>query len=177
MTESTSPKWAYDVATVIKDRESFKDWFVRTYFREFGEIPTVVTKVDIDQLVGAEKKKEMERTKSYLNEIVHVVSESLLERDVTDAVLNGGRHHDVVLVRKVSLHVLCTMLKFPKPEAAELLGKDRTTVLHHCKAMNGILKVDRKLRMQLERILVKLDERGLVILRYRDGEGKIFRKK
>jgi hypothetical protein len=127
--------------------------------------------------VGAEKRKEAERTMSYLKEIVQVVSESLSGRDVTDAVLNGGRQHDVVLVRKVSLHIICTMLKFPKPLVAELLNKDRTTVLHHCKAMNGHLKVDRKLKMQLERILVKLDERGLVILRYKDGEGKIFRKK
>ena len=177
MVENTTETGLDDIAIIIKNKELFKDWFVKTYFREFNEMPTIITKVDIDELLGAEKHKEKERIKTYMTEIMNVVSTSMFQRDLTEQVLGHGRQHDAVLVRKISLHILCTMLKFPKPLAAELMNKDRTTVLHHCKTMNGFLKVDKSLKMKLEQILVKLEQRNLVILKYKNEEGKIFRKK
>lgn len=161
---------------LIKDKELFKNWFVETYFQEFNEIPIIITKIDLKILKGVEDENEKGQIKNYLKEVVHVVSVSLFGEDLSNGVLGNGRSKDVILVRKASLYIICIMLKFSKTLTAEIINKDRTTVLHHCKTTSGLLQVDKVFKTKFEGILKELEKRGLVTLKYKNEEAKIFRK-
>jgi len=161
---------------LIKDKELFKNWFVETYFKEFNEIPIIITKIDLKVLKGVEDENEKGQIKNYLKEVVHVVSVSLFGEDLSNGVLSNGRSKDVTLVRKASLYIICIMLKFSKTLTAEIINKDRTTVLHHCKTASGLLQVDKVFKTKFEGILKELEKRDLVILKYKNEEAKIFRK-
>jgi chromosomal replication initiation ATPase DnaA len=165
-----------DIGTVVKDKDLFKDWFVRTYFQKFNEKPIIITKIDLKALRDMEDEKEKEQINKYLKEVIHVVSTSLFGEDLSNAVLGKARTKDVILVRKASLYIVCNMLKFSKPFAAEIINKERTTVLHHCKTISGILQVDKVFKTKFEGILKKLEERDLITLKYKNKEAKIFRK-
>lgn len=162
---------------VVRNKKLFRNWFVETYFQKFSEKPLIVTKIDLRMLRDMEQEKEKGEIGQYMKEVAHVASMSLFGMDLSNAVLGKGRTKNVVLVRKTSLYIVCTMLKFSKYLAAELIGRDRTTVLHHCKTMNGFLKVDKTFRMKFEQILKELGEKGLVTYKCRNEEGKIFRNK
>jgi hypothetical protein len=161
---------------LFKDKELFKNWFLETYFQKFNEKPIIITKIDLKVLKKMEDEKEKEKINKYLNEVVHVASMSLLGKDLSNEVLGNGRTKDVILVRKTSLYIVCNMLKFSQALTAELINKDRTTVLHHCKTAIGLLQVDRVFKTKFEGILKKLEERDLITLKYKNKEAKIFRK-
>ena len=135
----------------------------------------VITKIDLKELKEVEKENEKEQINKYLREVIKVVSVSLFNRDLTNGVLGKGRSQDVILVRKISLYIVCNMLKFSKPYTGEVINKDRTTVLHHCKTINGFLKVDKVFYMKFDQILRTLGERGLVKYKNKNGEAKIYR--
>ena len=165
-----------DIGTVVKDKDLFKDWFVRTYFQKFNEMPIIITKIDLKALRDMEDEKEKEQINKYLKEVIHVVSTSLFGEDLSNGVLGNGRSKDVTLVRKASLYIICNMLKFSKTLTAEIINKDRTTVLHHCKTASGLLQVDKVFKTKFEGILKELEKRDLVTLKYKNEEAKIFRK-
>lgn len=161
---------------LFKDKELFKNWFLETYFQKFNEKPIIITKIDLKILKGVEDENEKGQIKNYLKEVVHVVSVSLFGEDLSNGVLSNGRSKDVTLVRKASLYIICIMLKFSKTLTAEIINKDRTTVLHHCKTASGLLQVDKVFKTKFEGILKELEKRDLVILKYKNEEAKIFRK-
>jgi len=165
-----------EINELIKDKDLFKDWFIRTYFQKFNEKPIIITKIDFKVLRDMEDEKEKEQINKYMKEIIHVASIALFDKDLSNAVLGKGRTKDVILVRKASLYIVCNMLKFSKPLTAEIINKERTTVLHHCKTISGILQVDKVFKTKFEGILKKLEERDLITLKYKNKEAKIFRK-
>jgi chromosomal replication initiation ATPase DnaA len=164
-----------NIEFVINDKKLFKEWFINTYNQQFNEKPLVITEIDIKELKEVEKEKEKEQINKYLREVTKVVSVSLFDRDLTNGVLGKGRSQDVILVRKISLYIVCNMLKFSKPYTGEVINKDRTTVLHHCKTINGFLKVDKVFYMKFDQILKTLGEKGLVKYKSKNGVAKIYR--
>lgn len=161
---------------LFKDKELFKNWFVETYFQKFNEKPIIVSKIDFKVLKKIEDEKEKEQINKYLKEVVHVTSMSLLGKDLSNEVLGNGQSMNVILVRKASLYIVCILLKFSQTLTAELINKDRTTVLHHCKTASGLLQVDKVFKTKFEGILKELEKRDLVTLKYKNKEAKIFRK-
>ena len=163
-----------EINELIKDKELFKDWFVRTYVKNFNEVPEIKN-YDIKFLKEIEKEREKEQIDKYLKDIIEIVSFSLFEEDLTNKVLQKGRHYDINLVRKISIYIMCEILKFSKANTGEMINKNRTTVIHHCKTINGFLKVDKVFYMKFVQILRTLGEKGLVKYKNKNGEAKIYR--
>lgn len=163
-----------EIKTIMKNKEIFKEWFIKTYVQHFNEVPKIKD-FDVNKLKELEKEKERKEIEKYIGEVLKVVSLSFFGKDLSNEVLQKGRNGDINLVRKVSLYIMCDMLNFSKTLAAEMIKKDRTTVIHHCKTIGGILQVDKVFRVKFEKILRKLEERGLVTFRYKNEEAKIYR--
>lgn len=163
-----------DIENIIKDKKLFKEWFIDTYIKEFREVPIFKT-FDIKKIKKIEKEKEKEEIEKYLKKVIEIVSLTLFNEDLTLRVLEKGRHLDTNLVRQVSLYIMCDMLKFSKTITGEMINKDRTTVIHHCKTISGLLQVDKAFRVKFERVLTKIDESGLAIFGYKNEEAKIYR--
>jgi len=148
-----------EINELIKDKELFKNWFVRTYVKNFNELPEIKN-YDIRFLKEIEKEREKEQIDKYLKDIIEIVSFSLFEEDLTNKVLQKGRHYDINLVRKISIYIMCEILKFSKANTGEMINKNRTTVIHHCKTIDGFLKVDKVFKKQFEQILNNLEQKG-----------------
>jgi hypothetical protein len=153
-----------EINELIKDKELFKDWFVRTYVKNFNELPEIKS-YDIKFLKEIDKEKEKEQIGKCLKDVIEIVSFSLYGENLTNKVLKKGRKFDINLVRKVSIYIMCEVLKFSKAYTGEMINKDRTTVIHHCKTIGGFLEVDKVFYMKFDRILNKLEERGYLTIK------------
>jgi hypothetical protein len=158
-----------DIENIIKDKKSFKDWFIKTYIREFNEIPKIKN-FDIWKLKELEKESERKEIEKYLKEVLKVVSLTLFEKDLSNEVLENGKTGNVNLVRKISLYIMCDMLNFSKTLIAEKVKKDRTTVIHHCKTIGGFLQVDKTFKKKFDKILNKLEESGYLTIKNKKAE-------
>jgi len=158
----------------MKNKEIFKNWFVKTYVQHFNEVPKIKN-FDTRKLKEIEKEKERKEIEKYIGEVLKVVSLSLFGRDLSNEVLQKGKSGDINLVRKISLYIMCDMLNFSKTLTGDMVKKDRTTVIHHCKTIVGILQVDKVFKKKFENILKKLEERGLVTFSYKNEEAKIYK--
>jgi chromosomal replication initiation ATPase DnaA len=163
-----------EIKTIMKNKEIFKDWFIKTYVQHFNEVPKIKN-FDTRKLKEIEKEKERKEIEKYIGEVLKVVSLSLFGRDLSNEVLQKGKSGDINLVRKISLYIMCDMLNFSKTLTGDMVKKDRTTVIHHCKTIGGILQVDKVFKKKFENILKKLEERGLVTFSYKNEEAKIYK--
>ena len=163
-----------EIKTIMKNKEIFKDWFIKTYVQHFNEVPKIKN-FDTRKLKEIEKEKERKEIEKYIGEVLKVVSLSLFGRDLSHEVLQKGKSGDINLVRKISLYIMCDMLNFSKTLTGDMVKKDRTTVIHHCKTIGEILQVDKVFKKKFENILKKLEERGLVTFRYKNEGAKIYR--
>lgn len=141
---------------IYADKENFKNWFIKTYYSQFNEIPSVNT---VDVVTSLKRKRS--NMEKYFAEILSCISVVLYQEDLSHKIFDNTRKQEIAIMRKMVSYIMVKKLKFSVSGTARLMGKNHATVIHHCKSMSDILEVDAEMRNKYKFIEVMLVKRKI----------------
>ena len=142
---------------IINDRNKFKKWFMKTYLNRFDEIPQFNT----FEIVSALREEE-QNVDDFFREVISTISIILHNEDISSSVYEKCRKREVVMIRTIASYIMCEKIGFKKVSVGRILGKDHSTIVHHCRTVRGYLKVDKKFEAEFNRIIMMLKSKKIL---------------